>query len=87
MAKKANNPPKPATASRGAKAAKISAKATKKPASKLTGSIGLSAPAEIKNAKTAAKKTRIKISGADTRVRGHVSAQGKRAQSRRDAKG
>jgi hypothetical protein len=38
-------------------------------------------------AKTAAKKARIKRSGLDSRVLGHVSARGKRAQARRDSKG
>mgnify|MGYP001384068726 CR=1 FL=1 len=35
-------------------------------------------------AKAAAKNTRLKLSGIDTRVRGHVSARGKRNQARRD---
>ena len=42
-------------------------------------------PASIA-AKAAAKSTRIKVSGKDSRVRGHVSAAGKRSQARRDGK-
>jgi len=38
-------------------------------------------------AQTAAKKSRIQRSGLTTRVRGHVSARGRRAQGRRDARG
>jgi hypothetical protein len=38
-------------------------------------------------AKASAKKTRIKKSGLTTRVRGHVSARGRRDQGRRDARG
>jgi len=37
--------------------------------------------------KAAAKKARIQASGLTTRTRGHVSARGKRSQSRRDARG
>jgi hypothetical protein len=37
-------------------------------------------------ARTAAKQARIQASGLTTRTRGHVSARGKRAQARRDAK-
>lgn len=40
---------------------------------------------KAKKAASAAKKTRVKVSGLDTRVRGHVSARGKRAQGRRDS--
>jgi hypothetical protein len=39
-----------------------------------------------KSANIAAKQTRLKMSGKDTRVRGHVSAAGKRNQARRDTK-
>ena len=38
-------------------------------------------------AQTAAKQSRIQRSGLTTRIRGHVSARGKRAQGRRDARG
>ena len=38
-------------------------------------------------AKTAAKKSRIERSGLTTRIRGHVSARGRRAQGRRDSRG
>ena len=37
-------------------------------------------------AAAAAKHARIKVSGLDTRMRGHVSARGKRSQASRDAK-
>ena len=37
-------------------------------------------------AKSAATSTRLKVSGKDSRVRGHVSAAGKRSQARRDGK-
>lgn len=37
-------------------------------------------------AKTAAKKSRVQASGLTTRTRGHVSARGKRNQSRRDSR-
>jgi hypothetical protein len=40
-----------------------------------------------KSAETAAKRGRLKASGLDTRIRGHVSARGKRAQGRRDSRG
>ena len=42
--------------------------------------------AQTKGAAAAAKSTRIKVSGKDSRVRGHVSASGKRSQARRDSK-
>ncbi len=45
-----------------------------------------SAAAPTKSASVAAKQTRIKMSGKDSRVRGHVSASGKRNQARRDTK-
>ena len=47
------------------------------------------APARAKqrSAATAAKGQRLKQSGIHTRVRGHVSARGKRSQSRRDSRG
>ena len=37
-------------------------------------------------ATAAAKRSRIKVSGMDSRMRGHVSARGKRSQASRDAK-
>jgi len=37
-------------------------------------------------ASAAAKKNRIKISGLDSRTRGHVSARGKRSQAKRDGR-
>ena len=45
-----------------------------------------SAAAPTKSASVAAKQTRIKMSGKDTRVKGHTSASGKRNQARRDTK-
>ncbi len=50
--------------------------------------IGSVAPKSTKQvrAKTKAKKARIQASGLQTRTRGHVSARGKRAQSRRDSR-
>jgi hypothetical protein len=39
-----------------------------------------------RRAKTTAKKSRIRKSGLDSRVLGHVSARGKRNQARRDSK-
>jgi hypothetical protein len=41
-------------------------------------------PTQRTAAKTAAKRDRIKVSGLTTRTRGHVSARGKRSQTRRD---
>jgi hypothetical protein len=39
-----------------------------------------------KGAATAANRARFKTSGLDTRIRGHVSARGRRVQARRDAR-
>lgn len=43
--------------------------------------------AKARSAKTAAKQSRLDRSGVTSRVRGHVSARGKRAQGRRDSRG
>lgn len=43
-------------------------------------------PAEKLSAATAAKQTRIARSGITSRVRGHISARGRRAQGRRDSR-
>jgi hypothetical protein len=43
-------------------------------------------PARQRRANTAAKKSRIRKSGLESRVQGHVSARGKRDQARRDSK-
>ena len=43
-------------------------------------------PARQRRAKTASKQSRIKKSGLDSRVMGHVSARGKRNQARRDTR-
>lgn len=45
-----------------------------------------SALAATATAKSAAKATRLKVSGKNSRVQGHVSAAGKRSQARRDGK-
>jgi hypothetical protein len=42
---------------------------------------------KARSAKTAAKQSRLDRSGVTSRVRGHVSARGKRAQGRRDSRG
>jgi hypothetical protein len=42
---------------------------------------------KARQAKTAAKQSRLDRSGVTSRVRGHVSARGKRSQGRRDSKG
>lgn len=42
--------------------------------------------ARTKGAVAAAKSTRIKVSGKDSRVQGHISSRGKRSQARRDSK-
>lgn len=42
---------------------------------------------KARQANTAAKQSRLDRSGVTSRVRGHVSARGKRSQGRRDAKG
>ena len=47
---------------------------------------GVKSRSASSSAQAAAKKTRIKVSGKDSRVRGHVSAAGKRSQARRDGK-
>ena len=71
-----------------------SKKPTKKASKKVAGSPSRLAKAKppaskvarTKSAVVAAKSTRIKVSGKDSRVRGHVSASGKRTQARRDSK-
>jgi hypothetical protein len=63
-------------------AKKATAKAKRPAASK-------SAKAAVRStaaAKSAAKSTRLKVSGKESRVKGHVSAAGKRNQARRDSK-
>jgi hypothetical protein len=42
---------------------------------------------KVREAKTAAKQSRLDRSGVTTRFQGHVSARGKRAQGRRDSRG
>lgn len=66
-------------------------KAKKKPAKKMTmleGVAGLVAltPGKQRQAKTAAKQRRIAAGGLTSRVRGHVSARGRRAQAARDSR-
>jgi hypothetical protein len=67
------------------KAAKKAAK--KKPAFGV-GSLGLVAaePARQLSAQTAAKKSRLKVSGKISRVQGHVQARGGRKQAKRDSR-
>jgi hypothetical protein len=50
---------------------------------------GATSPKDTKQVrvKAVAKKARIQASGLTTRTRGHVSARGKRSQSRRDSRG
>jgi hypothetical protein len=65
-------------------------KATKKsaPKSPPVGNPGLGFDkGKARSAKTAAKQSRLDRSGVTSRVRGHVSARGKRAQGRRDSRG
>lgn len=68
----------------GGAAPPVTAKTSaKKPAPK---SVAVSKSAK-RQAVTAAKQARVVSSGKTTRLRGHVSASGKRSQARRDAKG
>ena len=84
-------PAKPKAATKkSVKTKKAAKKAVKKPVgapSTLVKAKGpKSAAAPTKSASVAAKQTRIKMSGKDTRVRSHISASGKRNQARRDTK-
>ncbi|QEG37183.1 hypothetical protein [Bythopirellula goksoeyrii] len=68
---------------------KVSKKSTKKisPASNPTSNPGLTVnKKKSRKATTAAKKARISRSGLTSRVAGHVSARGKRAQAARDSR-
>lgn len=91
--KKAVNKPvkKKAAAPAAARSAKkVTKKTARKKASKPP--IGTEAekaglkytPKQSLKAEAAAKRARVKASGLTTRIRGHVSARGKRAQGRRD---
>lgn len=92
-AKSAAAPAAPASVAAETSAAAPARRPGKQPAAgKSSSKRGLGAPAggraadarkQLK-ANTAAKKTRISMSGLTTRVRGHVSARGKRSQARRD---
>jgi flagellar hook-length control protein FliK len=65
-------------------------KATKKSAPKTppVGNPGLGFDkSKARSAKTAAKQSRLDRSGVTSRVRGHVSARGKRVQGKRDSRG
>jgi hypothetical protein len=65
-------------------------KATKKsaPKSPPVGNPGLGFDkGKVREAKTAAKQSRLDRSGVTTRFQGHVSSRGKRAQGRRDSRG
>lgn len=70
--------------------AKVAKKSVKKtpPSSKPIGNSGLKLnQGKARQAKTSAKKSRIDRSGLTSRVRGHVSARGRRAQGRKDSRG
>ncbi|MBX3425262.1 MAG: hypothetical protein KF688_06245 [Pirellulales bacterium] len=82
-------------AKKGTKSTAAKKKATKKsvtstPAPKkavgLTSAKVAKTP-KLRKAESAVKQARIQVSGKSTRVRGHVSARGKRAQGRRDGRG
>jgi hypothetical protein len=78
------------TAKKSAKKKKVAKRKTAGATQTGSKSTSRSIPADVKKqqgAKTAAKKARIKASGLTSRVKGHVSARGKRFQGRRDAKG
>jgi hypothetical protein len=86
-------PPSPAPAASAAPpAAKKSARSPKRaapqPKTKAKKAATTLAPTSktTKAAHDAVKRTRIKMSGKDTRFKGHVSARGKRAQASRDSK-
>ena len=93
MAKRSSSSPKKKAGAKAAKekAAKRSA-AKKKSTRNAAASAGSAAPGitpdhgRQRSAKAAAKKSRTKISGLKSRIRGHVSGRGKRAQARRDSK-
>lgn len=74
--------------SKAAAARKSVKKKKRKPASSSPNPQSVSAAdrARQRKAKAAAKLSRVKRSGLKNRVLGHVSARGKRAQARRDAK-
>ena len=80
----------PAQATEVASPARQTKKASKK--SKRPAQVGLTrthiGPDQYgqQGATAAAKRDRIKASGLDTRMRGYVSARGKRSQASRDAK-
>jgi hypothetical protein len=64
------------------------AKKKRAPKTSPVGNPGLSFDKDkARQAKTAAKQSRLDRSGVTSRVQGHASARGKRAQGRRDAKG
>lgn len=70
--------------------APVKKKAVKKKAPKTApvGNPGLNFDkGKARQARTAAKQSRLDRSGVNSRVRGHVSARGKRSQGRRDSKG
>jgi len=69
-----------------ATAAKKKPKRTPPPAAAEAQSKLSASPADKLKATTAAKQTRIARSGITSRVRGHVSARGRRAQGRRDSR-
>lgn len=81
---------KPAEAAATAIPTKKVKKAKKKsaPKSPPVGNPGLGFDkGKVREAKTAAKQSRLDRSGVTTRFQGHVSSRGKRAQGRRDSRG
>lgn len=87
-------------AKKGTKSTAAKKKATKKKATKKSvtstpapkKAVGLTSAKvaktpKLRKAESAVKQARIQVSGKSTRVRGHVSARGKRAQGRRDGRG
>lgn len=88
--KSASKTPKKVTKKKSASSTKKSTKKSVKkssPASKPTSNPGLTVnKKKRRKATTAAKKARIARSGLTSRVAGHVSARGKRAQAARDSR-
>lgn len=88
-AKKASSPKKAAPVKKkGVKKAAPAATKPAKKAAKAPQKAGLVAadPRQQRSAGAAAKKSRLKAGGLLARIRGHVSARGRRAQGKRDAR-
>jgi hypothetical protein len=89
-AKKASKTAAQAAAKSGKKVKASGKKAKKKP-SRPPATAEVESPLNTSRGKqlaavTAAKRDRLKRSGVQSRIRGHVSARGKRSQSRRDSR-